>query len=121
MLRIMFVDDEKLALVGDFDAVLSLSLLEKAAAIRDAQKATSEVHGDGEYVIIAPADATDEEQSTVRELLLSRYVTHEDLHTDEKRRNCELVSSEFVHFISALISSRLLRECRAAELSIRRQ
>ena len=45
-------DDEKLALVGDFDAVLSLSLLEKAAAIRDAQKATSEVHGDGEYVEI---------------------------------------------------------------------
>ncbi len=33
-------DDEKLALVGDFDAVLSLSLLEKAAVIRDAQKAT---------------------------------------------------------------------------------
>ena len=50
------------------------------------------------------------------ELLLSRYVTHEDLHTDEKRRNCALVSSEFVHFISDLISSRLLRECRAAGL-----
>ena len=56
---IFFYIYKKLALVGNFDAVLSLSLLEKAAAIRDAQKATSEVHGDGEYVIIAPADATD--------------------------------------------------------------
>ena len=79
-------DDEKLALVGDFDAVLSLSLLEKAAAIRDAQKATSEVHGDGEYVIIAPADATDEEQSTVRELLLSRYQARKDKNWAESDR-----------------------------------
>lgn len=79
-------DDEKLALVGDFDAVLSLSLLEKAAVIRDAQKATSEVHGDGEYVIIAPADATDEEQSTVRELLLSRYQARKDKNWAESDR-----------------------------------
>ena len=79
-------DDEKLALVGDFDAVLSLSLLEKAAVIRDAQKATSEVHGDGEYVIIAPADATDEEQSTIRELLLSRYQARKDKNWAESDR-----------------------------------
>ena len=79
-------DDEKLALVGDFDSVLSLSLLEKAAVIRDAQKATSEVHGDGEYVIIAPADATDEEQSTVRELLLSRYQARKDKNWAESDR-----------------------------------
>ena len=79
-------DDEKLALVGDFDAVLSLSLLDKAAVIRDAQKATSEVHGDGEYVIIAPADATDEEQSTVRELLLSRYQARKDKNWAESDR-----------------------------------
>ena len=79
-------DDEKLALVGDFDAVLSLSLLEKAAVIRDAQKATSEVHGDGEYVIIAPADATDEEQSTVRELLLSRYQARKEKNWAESDR-----------------------------------
>ena len=79
-------DDEKLALVGDFDAVLSLSLLDKAAVIRDAQKATSEVHGDGEYVIIAPADATDEEQSTVSELLLSRYQARKDKNWAESDR-----------------------------------
>ena len=45
-------DDESWRWWATFDAVLSLSLLEKAAVIRDAQKATSEVHGDGEYVIM---------------------------------------------------------------------
>jgi len=51
-------DATKLALIGDFDQVLSLSLLEKAAALREkaAQTRTAQAGG-GEYVITGEGDA----------------------------------------------------------------
>ena len=44
-------DATKLALIGDFDQVLSLSLLEKAAAFRDAKPAQVIAQHNGVYIV----------------------------------------------------------------------
>ena len=69
------IDDvTKLYLLGDFDRVLSLNLLEAAAKVRAANAtATATAAGAGEYTITGPADASDEESAKVTGLLTARY------------------------------------------------
>ncbi|MBQ2953311.1 MAG: cysteine--tRNA ligase [Clostridia bacterium] len=69
------IDDvTKLYLLGDFDRVLSLDLLEAAAKVRAASAtATAKAAGAGEYAITGPADASEEENAKVTALLTARY------------------------------------------------
>ena len=62
-------DATKLALIGDFDQVLSLGLLEKAAAARerDAKAASTTRAGGGEYTVTGEGDAE------IDALVLKRY------------------------------------------------
>ena len=66
-------DATKLYLIGDFDQVLSLGLLEAAAKVRASAATTTATAGSEEYTIAAPADATEDEISRVNALLLARY------------------------------------------------
>ena len=64
----------KLAVLADFDRVLSLDLVEAAAKVRAANAtATAAAAGAGEYTITGPADASDEETTKVTALLTARY------------------------------------------------
>ena len=69
------IDDvTKLYLLGDFDRVMSLNLLEAAAKVRAANAtATATAAGAGEYAITGPADASEEEAAKVTALLTARY------------------------------------------------
>jgi cysteinyl-tRNA synthetase len=69
------IDDvTKLWLLGEFDRVLSLNLLDAAAKVRAANAtATAKAAGAGEYTITGPADATEEETAKVTALLTARY------------------------------------------------
>ena len=61
-------DATKLALIGDFDRVLSLGLLEKAAALREkTAAATTAQSGGGEYVVTGEGDGE------IDALVLRRY------------------------------------------------
>ena len=67
-------DATKLYLIGDFDRVLSLNLLEAAAKVRaSAATATTTAGGDEAYTIAGPADASEEETAKVNALLTARY------------------------------------------------
>ena len=59
-------DATRLAIIGEFDKVLSLSLLEKAAAIRE-KSAQATQTGSGEYTITGEGDPA------VYALVLQRY------------------------------------------------
>ena len=69
------IDDvTKLYLLGDFDRVLSLNLLEAAAKVRaDNAAATAKAATAGDYTITGPADATEEETARVNVLLTARF------------------------------------------------
>ncbi len=68
------IDDvTKLALIGDFDQVLSLNLLEAAARARAAAATAAAPASDTGYAIAGPADASEEESARVTELLMARY------------------------------------------------
>ena len=61
-------DATKLALIGDFDQVLSLGLLEKAAAVREkAAQAKTAQAGGGEYTVTGEGDAE------IDALVMKRY------------------------------------------------
>ena len=61
-------DATKLALIGDFDQVLSLGLLEKAAAVREkAAQAKTVQSGGGEYTVTGEGDAE------IDALVMKRY------------------------------------------------
>nr|WP_325184867.1 cysteine--tRNA ligase [uncultured Oscillibacter sp.] len=61
-------DATKLALIGDFDRVLSLDLLEKAAAVREkAAAATTAQSGGGEYTVTGEGDGE------IDALVMERY------------------------------------------------
>ena len=61
-------DATKLALIGDFDQVLSLGLLEKAAAVREkAAQAKTAQSGGGEYTVTGEGDAE------IDALVMKRY------------------------------------------------
>ena len=66
-------DVTKLYLIGDFDRVLSLGLLEAAAKVRASAATATAVAGAEEYAIAGPADATEEESARVTALLTARY------------------------------------------------
>ncbi len=87
-------DNEKLALIGKFDYVLSLSLLDKAAAIRNANKTAAAAQNEGEYTIIAPADASEEEKTDVRELLICRYQARQQKNWAESDRIRDLLKEK---------------------------
>ena len=69
------IDDvTKLYLLGDFDRVLSLGLLEAADKVRaDAAASAAKAASSGDYTITGPADATEEESAKVNALLTARY------------------------------------------------
>ena len=49
-------DETKLAILGDFDQVLGLSLLEKAAALREKEAAQTASTGEGGFTITGEGD-----------------------------------------------------------------
>ena len=68
VLKAQTSDATKLALIGDFDQVLSLSLLEKAAALRErAAQAKTAQAGGGEYTVTGEGDPE------IDALVLKRY------------------------------------------------
>ncbi|MBR3765427.1 MAG: cysteine--tRNA ligase [Clostridia bacterium] len=75
VLKARDIDDvTKLYLLGDFDRVLSLDLVEAAAKMRaDNAAATAKAATTGDYTITGPADATEEETAKVTALLTARY------------------------------------------------
>ena len=75
VLKAKDIDDvTKLYLIGDFDKVLSLNLLEAAAKVRaSAAVTTAAPAGSDAYTIAGPADATEEENAKVTALLIARY------------------------------------------------
>ena len=74
VLKAKDIDDvTKLYLIGDFDRVLSLNLLEAAAKVRASATTTTATAGADEYAIAGPADATEEENAKVTALLTARY------------------------------------------------
>ena len=60
-------DATKLALIGDFDQVLSLSLLEKAAAFRDTKPAQVIAQHNGVYIVTGEGDPA------IDALVMQRY------------------------------------------------
>ena len=64
-------DADKCFLLGDFDKVLGLNLLEEAAKLR--QSAQTAAAGTQEYTITAPADADEALTQEVNSLLMERY------------------------------------------------
>ncbi len=74
VLKAKDIDDvTKLYLIGDFDQVLSLNLLEAAAKVRASAATATATAGADEYVIAGPADASEEENAKVTALLTARY------------------------------------------------
>ena len=74
VLKAKDIDDvTKLYLIGDFDQVLSLNLLEAAAKVRASAATATATAGADEYTIAGPADASEEENAKVTALLTARY------------------------------------------------
>jgi cysteinyl-tRNA synthetase len=74
VLKAKDIDDvTKLYLIGDFDKVLSLNLLEAASKVRASAATATATAGADEYVLAGPADATEEENAKVTALLTARY------------------------------------------------
>ena len=74
VLKAKDIDDvTKLYLIGDFDRVLSLNLLEAAAKVRASAATATATAGADEYTIAGPADASEEENAKVNALLTARY------------------------------------------------
>lgn len=88
-------DATKLYLLGDFDTVLSLNLLEGAAKARAAAKTASAASA-SDYVITAPADADAELAKRVHDLLAQRGEARKNKNWAESDRIRDLLKEEGV-------------------------
>ena len=72
VLKAHISDAAKLKILADFDRVLSLSLLEKAADLRE-KEANQKTVGAGDYQITGDANAAPDEIEKINALILQRY------------------------------------------------
>ena len=87
VLKAKDIDDAtKLYLIGDFDRVLSLDLLNAAAKVRASAAAAPANTGSDEYMIAGPADATEEEAAKVTVLLMARFEARKNKNWAESDR-----------------------------------